>query len=190
MKIEESGKNLLTVIWTSLHTITDPIARVVFTVSETLHPVGGALLCLSKILEPAGETLPAGLVVMRITGFLQELCDVGSFKLLGWMLKITGTWNCLNHTSLNCTQLCANRWRSKSSMASMTSISCVAFISLKSLFQSRSIDTVKVKAYYSRFRSVALVKSHMWIRNKCSLNVKLKIGPWWFTHVLLHQKPQ
>lgn len=32
-----------------------------------------------------------------------EPCDVGSFKLLGWELLITGTWNCLTHASPNCT---------------------------------------------------------------------------------------
>lgn len=44
----------------------------------------------------------------RFSGSLPEPCDVGSFKLLGWELLITGTWNCLTHTSLNSAQLCTS----------------------------------------------------------------------------------
>ena len=42
------------------------------------------------ILERAGDVPPAA-ATSGVTGSKQELCDVGSFKLLGWMLKITGT---------------------------------------------------------------------------------------------------
>lgn len=36
-------------------------------------------------------------------------CDLGSFKLLGWTLVITGTWNCLIHADLRCTSACSHQ---------------------------------------------------------------------------------
>ncbi|KAK5884300.1 hypothetical protein CesoFtcFv8_018137 [Champsocephalus esox] len=57
----------------------------------------------SRTQEPSG-VFPTDVAMSGVTGSEQELCDVGSFKLLGWMFKNTGTWNCLNHTDLNCTE--------------------------------------------------------------------------------------
>lgn len=58
---------------------------------------------LAELSHPPPSPPPS---VSAALSFTPERCDIGSFKLLGWTLVITGTWNCLSHADLRCTSTC------------------------------------------------------------------------------------
>lgn len=63
------------------------------------------ILCFTLLIRLNYLTRLAGLLPL-FQLLCPERCDVGSFKLLGWTLVITGTWNCLIHADLHCTSAC------------------------------------------------------------------------------------
>lgn len=63
------------------------------------------ILCFTLLIRPNYLTLLARLLPL-FQLLCPERCDVGSFKLLGWTLGITGTWNCLIHADLHCPSAC------------------------------------------------------------------------------------
>lgn len=58
---------------------------------------------LAELSHPPHSPPPSVSAALSST---PERCDIGSFKLLGWTLVITGTWNCLSHADLRCTSTC------------------------------------------------------------------------------------
>lgn len=109
----------------------------------------------------------------EVTRFIQELCDVGSFKLLGWMLKITGTWNCLNHTSCMPTDWGEEETKHSQHLTQhhFFRLFTVSFVQLTKcfIFLCCYMNNLMDKTNYSHFRFVAFAKSPMWIQNTCSL---------------------
>lgn len=69
------------------------------------------ILCFALLIRLNYLTLLARLLPL-FQPLCPERCDVGSFKLLGWTLAITGTWNCLIHADLHCTSACQQQQKS------------------------------------------------------------------------------
>lgn len=104
-----------------------------------------------------------------------EPCDVGSFKLLGWELLITGTWNCLTHASPNCTTA-RQRTQPNPNPARPPPSVCLGADSPSPelLVVQRDGDT---NCLFLNFGC------HMRMRNTCAVNLNLKMVALWFSHV-------